>query len=97
MREESAFDANVVSWADAYGLMQLIMPTAKGVAQSLKMKVDESSLKRPEVKIQLGCKLLGNLRGVFPSAPVMAIPSHNAGAGATKRWLGSRTSDDFDL
>ncbi len=97
MREESAFDANVVSWADAYGLMQLIMPTAKGVAQSLKIKVDESSLKRPEVNIKLGCKLLGNLRGMFPSAPVMAIPSYNAGAGATKRWLGSRTSDDFDL
>ena len=97
MREESAFDADVVSWADAYGLMQLIMPTARGVAGKLKMKVDEQSLIRPEVNIKLGCTLLGSLRGMFPTAPVMAIPSYNAGAGATKRWLGSRTSDDFDL
>lgn len=97
MREESAFDAGAVSWADAYGLMQLIMPTAQGVARSLKIKVDESALKKPEVNVKLGCKLLGNLRGMFPSAPVMAIPSYNAGAGATKRWLRNRSNDDFDL
>ena len=97
MREESAFDAAVVSWADAYGLMQLIMPTATSVARSLQMKVDETSLKRPEVNIRLGCKLLGSLRGKFPSAPVMAIPSYNAGAGATERWLRERSADDFDL
>ena len=28
-REESSFDPEVVSWAKAYGLVQLIMPTAK--------------------------------------------------------------------
>src|SRR5690606_16985699 len=33
MREESGFDARVVSHADAYGLMQLIMPTAKHFAK----------------------------------------------------------------
>ena len=96
MREESAFDADAVSWADAYGLMQLIMPTAKGVARKLKIQVDEQSLRRPEVNIKLGCTLLGSLRNMFPSAPVLAIPSYNAGAGATKRWLRNRSVDDFD-
>lgn len=96
MREESAFDADAVSWADAYGLMQLIMPTAKGVARKLEMQVDEQALRRPEVNVKLGCTLLGSLRNMFPSAPVLAIPSYNAGAGATKRWLKSRSSDEFD-
>jgi soluble lytic murein transglycosylase len=97
MREESAFDASVVSSADAYGLMQLIMPTATMVAKSLNMTVDAASLKRPEVNIKLGCKLLGSLRGSFSTMPVMAIPSYNAGAGATRRWLNERSGSDFDL
>jgi len=97
MREESAFDADAVSWANAYGLMQLIMPTAKGVARKLEMKVDRQSLCRPEVNIKLGCTLLGSLRNMFSSAPELAIPSYNAGAGATKRWLRRQGSSDFDL
>jgi len=96
-REESAFDPAVVSSADAYGLMQLILPTAKRVGKSLDIKVDVAALKQPETNIALGCKLLADLRAMFPNAPFLAIPSYNAGAGATKKWLTSRPTDDWDI
>ncbi len=97
MREESAFDAEVVSLANAYGLMQLIPATARASAKALGMTIDRADLLRPEVNIALGSRELGRLRGLFPSAPVLAIPSYNAGPGATQRWLTARSGDDFDV
>lgn len=96
MREESAFDADVVSWANAYGLMQLILPTAKNAARGLGMTVERGELSRPEVNIALGSRELSRLRGLFASAPVLAVPSYNAGPGATQRWLTGRGTNDFD-
>ncbi|MCU0694513.1 MAG: lytic transglycosylase domain-containing protein, partial [Polyangiaceae bacterium] len=97
MREESAFDATAISSADAYGLMQLIVPTAQSVAGPLKITVTPEALTQPQVNIQLGCKLLASLRATFPEATQLAIPSYNAGAGATKRWLREHPDDAFDL
>ena len=37
-REESSFDPDAVSWAKAYGLVQLIMPTAKRFASEVGVK-----------------------------------------------------------
>ena len=98
MREESSFEADVVSHANAYGLMQLVMGTATEVGKSLGMTINGPEMvKRPEVNIALGCKLLGDLRSSFPGAPVLAIPSYNAGMGATRKWLPSQQAVDFDL
>src|SRR5262249_15183331 len=54
MREESSFVADAKSPANAFGLMQLIVPTAKGIASGTGYGVDEGSLKRPDVSIELG-------------------------------------------
>ncbi len=98
MREESAFDPRVVSPAQAFGLMQLIIPTAKRMARPpLNLKADEESLKRPDVNVPLGCRYLAVLRGQFPDNPLLAIPGYNAGANAPKRWLVERAGEDFDL
>ncbi len=97
MREESAFDPRVVSPAKAYGLMQLIVPTAKKVGQALSLDPDEESLKQPAVNIPLGARYLTILRAQFPDNPLLAIPGYNAGAGAPKKWLAERPADDFDL
>ncbi len=97
MREESAFDAGVVSTANAYGLMQLILPTAQSAAKALGMNVTRQDLERPDVNIALGTRELARLRSMFPTTPVLAIPSYNAGPGATERWLAGRTTDEFDL
>ncbi|HEY3256341.1 MAG TPA: transglycosylase SLT domain-containing protein, partial [Polyangiaceae bacterium] len=66
MREESAFDPDAESPADAYGLMQLIVPTAKNVARPLGLPSDRASLKRPSVNIALGTGELARLANAFP-------------------------------
>lgn len=96
MREESSFMPDVKSPANAFGLMQLIMPTAKLVAQGTELAVDEASLKRPEVSIALGTKLLASLRST-EAHPLLAIAAYNGGGGAVRRWLAELPSRDLDL
>jgi soluble lytic murein transglycosylase len=97
MREESAFDARVASPAKAYGLMQLIVPTAKRMGGPLGLNPDEEALKHPDVNVPIGCRYLAFLRGMFPDDPLLAIPGYNAGGNAPKKWLAERGAMDFDL
>jgi soluble lytic murein transglycosylase len=96
MREESSFIADVKSPANAFGLMQLIVPTAKGVASGTGFGSDEASLKRPEVSIELGTKLLAALR-THHGHNALAIGAYNGGSGAIGRWMNTRSSDELDL
>jgi len=97
MREESAFDPDAESPADAYGLMQLIVPTAKSMARPLGLPSDPSSLKRPSVNVALGSSVLKQYASAFPENALLAIPAYNAGPGNPKRWLRERPHADFDL
>ena len=97
MREESDFVPDAKSTSSAFGLMQLIVPTARGIARGTGLPVDEGSLKQPAVSIALGTKLLAQLRGAFPDNPPLAIAAYNGGGGAVARWLAARGDEDFDL
>ncbi len=98
MREESAFDPDAVSHADAHGLMQLIVPTAKLLAKPIGLPYDARSLKRPEINISLGARGLGELtEKTFATNPLLAIPAYNAGPGRPRRWLRERPHVDFDV
>jgi soluble lytic murein transglycosylase len=97
MRQESAFVVDAKSPSDAYGLMQLILGTARGVARGTGFGVDPDSLKRPDVSIMLGAKLLGGLRASYPSNRALAIAAYNGGGGSVGRWLAARPNEDFDL
>jgi len=81
---------------EAFGLMQLIVPTAKRMAQPLNLPFDEESLKRARERTAR-CRYLTFLRGMFPDNPLLAIPGYNAGGNAPKKWVTERPGDDFDL
>ncbi len=97
MREESSFYPEAKSVSNAYGLMQLITPTAQWMAPGTGYGFDEASLKRPEVSIAFGTKLLGKLRTQFAVNPALAISAYNGGGGAVQRWVAQRSGTDFEL
>lgn len=97
MREESDFVADAKSGSNAFGLMQLIVPTAKGVAHGTGLPFDEASLRLPKVSVALGTRLLGQLRASFADNPTLAIAAYNGGGGAVGRWISARGDEDFDL
>jgi soluble lytic murein transglycosylase len=96
MREESSFVPDAKSHSNAIGLMQLIAPTAKWMAAGTTLQTDEATLKRPEVSIELGVRLLAKLRASH-GHPALAVGAYNGGSGAVERWLSARPSDDLDM
>jgi soluble lytic murein transglycosylase len=85
MREESSFNPTIESWANATGLMQIIIPTAKGLVRGTKIPPTKDSLRQPEIAIELGSKLLAQLIKEHPVIP-LASTGYNAGSGATRSW-----------
>jgi soluble lytic murein transglycosylase len=97
MREESTFMPRVVSHANAYGLMQIIPPTARGIGKAAGLPYSPEALKRPPVNIAIGSRVLENLGRRFKKNPWLAIPGYNAGPGRPARWLRERPNVDFDV
>ncbi|HTV24392.1 MAG TPA: transglycosylase SLT domain-containing protein [Polyangiaceae bacterium] len=98
MREESAFDASAVSSANAYGLMQIISPTAKHYAKMAGVPSDRRALTTPEISIAIGSRVLASYRDrFFPEDPLLTIPGYNAGPGRPIRWAKDWPSVDFDV
>jgi soluble lytic murein transglycosylase len=97
-REESSFDPEVVSWAKAYGLVQLIMPTAKRFASEVGEKATPRTLKKPSVNLKIGARYIAWLWDRLNENPALVPSAYNAGEGAVRRWLqedAARTLDVF--
>lgn len=84
MREESGFTTRIESYANAIGLMQLILPTARAAGGR---RVTREDLQRPATNIRLGTSFLGFLMRAFARTFPLAIAGYNAGHGAVYRWL----------
>lgn len=97
MREESEFDPKAVSIANAYGLMQLIVPTARTVARELGVTVSAGSLLKPNINITLGASVLSQLMDRFEQQIALVAAGYNAGPGRPIRWLREYPEIDSDL
>lgn len=87
MREESEFDPKAASSAEAHGLMQLILPTARIAARGSGIVVDIGALQKPAVNIALGAKVLARLLERFGGQVALVAAGYNAGPGRPARWL----------
>jgi len=99
MREESGFAPGVESWANAIGLMQLILPTARSMAKRLSLdeKINGKALRDPATNIRLGAAYLAYLDEEFDGHPALAIAGYNAGEGAVKKWLAAKPGQSLDM
>ncbi|MEM1007494.1 MAG: transglycosylase SLT domain-containing protein, partial [Myxococcota bacterium] len=98
MREESTFNPRTQSWSNAYGLMQLILPTARNMYRRVfrRRRVTPAMLYQPHVNIALGTRYLRMLLGMFSNHAPVAIPGYNAGPGWVRRWLKRNPTLPFD-
>ena len=87
MRQESVFDPNAGSPAGACGLLQLIAPTARRVADQLHEPYEAGSLSNPDTNIRYGAHYLAQLSGYFAGDVALMAAAYNAGPDAVFRWL----------
>jgi soluble lytic murein transglycosylase len=88
IRQESEFNPNAVSRANAVGLMQLLPKTGKLVAKEVKLKrYTASQLYTPAVNLQLGTRYFRSMVDKFGGFEY-ALAAYNAGSDRVEEWLG---------
>ena len=87
-RQESAFNPNVVSPANAYGLMQVTPDAGKYVCKKYGASFDLGRLKTdPVYNAALGAAELGGLIEDYRGSYIMTFAAYNAGRGSVKKWI----------
>ncbi len=87
VRQESAFDPEVVSSAGAIGLTQLMPATARRVARRSGLPVpDSADLYDPGVNIEIGARYLSELLQRYEGSRLAALVAYNAGPTRWSRW-----------
>ncbi|HZP62634.1 MAG TPA: transglycosylase SLT domain-containing protein [Terriglobales bacterium] len=88
IRQESAFNPNAVSHANAVGLMQLLPKVGKGVAKQEKLKhFSTQQLFTPATNLRLGTHYFRSMVDQFGSFEY-ALAAYNAGTDRVHDWMG---------
>ncbi len=88
VRQESAFDQNDVSTAQAMGLMQVTPEAGRHVAGRFGVRYDQKKLRHDAVyNTQMGAAELGELFQIYRGSYILAFAAYNAGQGRVKEWL----------
>lgn len=87
-RQESEFNREAVSHANARGLMQLMPGTARETAAKVGLPYDYSRLTTDTTyNITLGSTYFANLLDRYAGNYVMAVAAYNAGPGNVNKWV----------
>jgi soluble lytic murein transglycosylase len=87
IRQESEFNPSVVSYANAYGLMQLLPVTGKQMAKEEGIKNFQTfQLLDPEMNIRLGCRYLREMLNKLGGVQEYALAAYNAGDERVVDW-----------
>lgn len=97
MRQESAFNTQARSVADAFGLMQILPEVAERLSRENRIKYSGmDDLYTPATNIHLGAahlkELLARNKGQF----ILAVASYNANENAIRKWLHLRYRGDSE-
>jgi soluble lytic murein transglycosylase len=94
--QESTFQADVRSVANAWGLMQIVPGTGRRYASRLGIsRFATSRLTDPEVNVRIGTSYLADLNARFGNI-AHALAAYNAGENRVERWRAERPGLDTD-
>jgi len=94
IRQESTFQADAVSHANAIGLMQVLPKTGKLLARQLKVRYTKNKLFEPDYNIELGMVYIASLvrqTGAFE----YAAAAYNAGEDRIAAWKAERNYEEI--
>jgi len=89
IRQESTFQADAVSHANAIGLMQILPKTGRLLAKQLKLRYTKNTLFDPNANIELGMLYIANLTRAT-GGPEYAAAAYNAGEDRIALWKSER-------
>jgi soluble lytic murein transglycosylase len=94
MRQESTFQADAVSYANAIGLMQVLPKTGKLLAKQLKIRYSRDKLFEPDYNLELGMVYIAGLLRAT-GAPEYALAAFNAGEDRIAAWRAERNYEEL--
>ncbi len=94
IRQESTFQADVVSHANAIGLMQILPKEARRLAKQRKVRYTKAALFDPAINIELGMLYISELTR-STGAPEYAAAAYNAGEDRLTLWKNERAYDEI--
>ena len=98
IKKESAFEPAIISYANAYGLMQIIPATARQIAHELKIDFNDiRMLYEPNINIDMGSYYITELLKRYEWNLYYALAGYNAGPHRVDRWQKIIDTNDDDL
>jgi soluble lytic murein transglycosylase len=94
IRQESAFDPDSRSGANALGLMQLLPKTGRRMAKQVRIRYSQSRLFDPDYNIRLGTIYLAGLLRDFGSVEA-ALAAYNGGEDRVTFWEAGQSYRDL--
>jgi soluble lytic murein transglycosylase len=94
IRQESTFQADAVSHANAVGLMQILPSEGRRLAKERKVRFTKTSLYDPNINIELGMLYISELTR-STGAPEYAAAAYNAGEDRLTQWRTERNYDEI--
>ena len=94
IRQESAFEPDAHSGANAFGLMQLLPKTARQMAKKAKVRYSHSLLTDPDYNVRLGTIYVAGLKNDFGSVE-SALAAYNAGEDRVALWTAGQSYRDL--
>ena len=91
MRQESAFNPVARSWADAFGLLQMLPEIArKQLPLGELASIRDEDLFRPEINIPIGASFIQKLLKQYDGRFIMTAAAYNASDRAIQGWIKTR-------
>ena len=95
IRQESIFDTEVTSQADARGLMQIIPPTGLELARQMNVRgFTPEDLYDPGLNVKMGALYVSQLLHRFDGRADLVAAGYNAGPYNARRWHRAHPEDE---